>query len=122
MGGSPVELNVGGKTYRVVATADEPTLQRLAAVVDEKLRALSTPGRPIAPQALVLAAMTLAHELEEERVRRRQAESRTREALRRVLDRLDAALEDADAVLKPDSTDGSEPSRPDNASPTPLDG
>jgi cell division protein ZapA len=122
MGGSPVELNVGGKTYRVVATAEEPVLQRLAALVDEKLRDLSGPGRPIAPQAMLLAAMTLAHELEEERTRRRHAERRTRDVLKRVLERIDAALDEADATLKPATTEDSEPTCPDNPSPPPLDG
>jgi cell division protein ZapA len=125
MGGSPVELTVGGQTYRVVATAEEPVLQRLANVVDAKLRKLSGPGRPIAPQAMLLAAMTLAHELEEERARRREVERKAREMLTNVLERIDNALEEAEAAARPgsaapqESTDSPEPTRPDNP-PVPL--
>ncbi len=121
MGASPVELSVGGKTYRVVASADAPELERLAAVVDGKLRDVSGPGRPIAPQAMLLAAMTLAHELEEERARRRRAEERARELLTNVLARIDTALEEADAVLRPTPADA-EPAEAESSGPPPLDG
>jgi hypothetical protein len=56
MAGSPVELKVGGQTYRVVASAEETELKRLADLVDARLRSMSAPGRPISPQALLLAA------------------------------------------------------------------
>ena len=116
MGSSPVELTVGGKTYRVVASEEEAVLQHLAAVVDSKLRDVSRPGRPVAPQAILLVAMTLAHELEEERARRHAVEQRAREMLTSVLQRIDAALEEADAVTKP-SPEPPEPTRPDHPPP-----
>jgi cell division protein ZapA len=99
MSGSPVELRVGGQTYRVVASADEADLRRLADIVDTKLRELTSPGRQLAPQSLLLAAIALAHELEEERERRIKAERRWREKLTTVLARVDAAL-DATADLE----------------------
>jgi len=89
---SPVELKVGGQTYRVLASAEDATLRRLADVVDAKLREHG--GAHVAsPQALVLAAIALAHDLEEERARRASLESRSRKMLRSLLARIDAALD-----------------------------
>jgi cell division protein ZapA len=96
MASSPVELKVGGQTYRVVASAEETELRRLADLVDARLRGVSAPGRPIAPQSLLLAAISLAHELEEERRKRIQVEERSKQMLRTVLTRIDAALEASD--------------------------
>ena len=89
----PVELRVGGQTYRVVATAEEADLHRLADVVDGRLRQLTAPGRSVSPQTLLLAAMSLAHDLEAERGRRMQSEQRAREMLSGLVARIDAALE-----------------------------
>lgn len=93
MSRSPVELRVGGQTYRVVASAGEDELKRLAEHVDVRLRELAGPGRAIAPQSLLLAAISLAHDLEEERAKREALEVRSREMLRSVLQRIDDALE-----------------------------
>lgn len=94
-----VQLRVGGQTYRVVTSASDEELRRLAAVVDQKLAAVVPPGRAVTPQAMLLAAMALAHDLEEERARvdeerARSAElaERTRGAFNRMLERVDAAL------------------------------
>jgi cell division protein ZapA len=91
--GTPVELHVGGQTYRVLASAEESELRRLADIVDDRLRSLTAPGRQVSSQTLVLAAIALAHDLEEERSRRRQVEERSRQMLERLLQRVDAALE-----------------------------
>lgn len=97
MDGRAVQLRVGGQSYRVVSSASEEELQRLADAVSAKVEALSPPpGRTAAPQAVLLAAMALAHELEEERARREAVERRARDMLRRVLVRLDEALESSD--------------------------
>ncbi len=93
----PVELRVGGQTYRVLATAEEADLHRLADVVDDRLRKLTAPGRSVSPQSLLLAALSLAHDLEDERNRRIRSEQRAREMLSGLLSRIDAALE-ADSV------------------------
>ncbi|MBX3183776.1 MAG: cell division protein ZapA [Polyangiaceae bacterium] len=90
---SPVELRVGGETYRVKATATEATLLRLADAVDAKLKAYQG-ARAGTPQALLLAAMSLANDLEEERARRVAAEERAKQMLRTVVARLDALLGD----------------------------
>jgi cell division protein ZapA len=93
----PVELRVGGQTYRVLATAEEADLHRLADVVDDRLRKLTAPGRAVSPQSLLLAALSLAHDLEDERNRRIRSEQRAREMLSSLLARIDSALE-ADSV------------------------
>src|SRR5258708_4087829 len=91
-----VELRVAGQSYRVVSSAPEPELHRLAPVVNERVPKLSPPGRPAAPQALLLAAIALAHDLEDEQAQRRSLERRTRDLLRRMLVRIDDALEPDD--------------------------
>ncbi len=88
-----VDLRVGGQSYRVVSSAAEGDLQRLAASVDAKIAEILPPGRPVPPQALVLAAIALAHDLEAERTKRRALERRSRDMLRRVLVRVEDALE-----------------------------
>jgi cell division protein ZapA len=99
MSKGPVELRVGGQTYRVVATAEEADLHRLADVVDDRLRKLTAPGRAVSPQSLLLAALSLAHDLEDERNRRVRSEQRAREMLSSLLVRIDAALEADSAEL-----------------------
>jgi cell division protein ZapA len=95
----PVELRVGGQTYRVLATAEEADLHRLADVVDDRLRKLTAPGRAVSPQSLLLAALSLAHDLEDERNRRIRSEQRAREMLSSLLARIDSALEADSAEL-----------------------
>jgi cell division protein ZapA len=92
-----VELRVAGQTYRVVSSAPQEDLTRLAAMVETKLSELSPRGRAVAPQAMLLAAMALAHEVESERGQRASLERRTRDVLRRVLVRIDDALEPFEA-------------------------
>ena len=111
MAGSPVELKVGGQTYRVVASAEETELRRLADLVDARLRSMSAPGRPISPQALLLAAISLAHDLEEEKRKRAQLETRSKEMLKSVLARIDAAIEASDEKPEADG-EQSEPPPP----------
>jgi cell division protein ZapA len=88
-----IELTVGGQTYRVVSSAGEAEVQRLAGMVSAKLQELGGPGRTQSSQAMLLAAMALAHEVEAERDRRESIEARTRDVLQRVLVRIDEAIE-----------------------------
>jgi cell division protein ZapA len=105
-----VELRIAGQSYKVVSTAAEPELHRLAETVSAKVAEVTPRGKAVAPQAMLLAAMSLAHELEAERARREELERRTRDLLRRVLVRLDDALdaEDADEEPADDSADAEE--------------
>jgi len=88
---APVELRVGGQTFRVVASANADELERLARIVDGKLRELAL-SSAFHPQSMLLVAMTLAHEVEQERAKRREVEQRSREMLQRLLERVESAM------------------------------
>jgi cell division protein ZapA len=88
-----VEVRIGGQSVRVVSSASDEELRRLAGVVNEKLNEISSASRPGPSQALILAAMALAHDLESERAQREGLERRTRDLMRRLLVRIDDALD-----------------------------
>ena len=90
-----VKLEVAGQSFKVVSTAPEDDLKRLAAAVDAKVAELGPRGKAAPPQAMLMAAIALAHEVEAERARRESVERRTSDVLRRALVRIDTALEDA---------------------------
>jgi cell division protein ZapA len=96
-----VHLQVAGQSYRVVSTSDEAELLRLASAVNNKVAEVVPPGRAAPPQAVLLAALALAHDLEEERAKREALEVRTRDLLRRVLHRIDNAMESDDDEAAP---------------------
>lgn len=93
-----MQLHVAGQSYKVVTTAADDELGRLAAVVESKVSEVTPRGRPVQPQAVLLAALALAHDLEEERSRRESLERRTRDLLRRFLMRIDSALDTSDGL------------------------
>lgn len=95
MDGRPVQLRVAGQSYRVVSSASEEELQRLADAVTAKVEELTPRGKVPTAQSVLLAAIALAHELEEERARRTTLERRARDMLRRVLVRIDDVLDRA---------------------------
>jgi cell division protein ZapA len=92
MAGRTVHLRIGGQTYRVMTSASDEELQKLAAVVDQKIAAVVPPGRMVTPQAMLLAAMALAHDLEVERGRSAEIKAKARGAFSRMIERVDAAL------------------------------
>jgi cell division protein ZapA len=92
MSSEAVELRVAGQTYRVASSATADELEHLAHVVERKLRELS-PSSAYHPQGMLLVAMALAHEVEEERARRVAVERRSREMLSHAIARVDAAIE-----------------------------
>jgi cell division protein ZapA len=100
MGGRTVELTVAGECCRVVTTADEAELHRLAAMVEERLAAVLTPGRPVTTKAMLLAAVALAHELEEQRARADALAGKARDSLTTLLSRVDGAIEQSDAMAR----------------------
>jgi len=79
-----VSIRIGGSTYRVHSSASPEEVQRLADLVDEKLRALNTGNQPASPQSFLLVALSFAHDLDEEKLRRQAAEGEVRELLRRL--------------------------------------
>jgi cell division protein ZapA len=91
MDARPVSLSIAGQSYKVISSASEDELQRLAETVSAKVAEVARDGRAGA-QAVLLAAMALAHELEEERSRRRHVELRAQAILRNVLGRIDDVL------------------------------
>jgi cell division protein ZapA len=93
-----IELKIAGQSYRLASSAPPDELHRLAEIVESKLAEVAPRGRA-QPQALLLAAMALAHDVEAERSQRETLERRTRDVLRRVLVRIDDALEPLDASL-----------------------
>lgn len=92
MGGRPIQLRVAGQSYKVESSAPESDLQRLADTVSAKIDELTPRGKAAHPSAVLLAALALAHELEEERARRTKLERRARDVLASVLGRIDSAL------------------------------
>jgi cell division protein ZapA len=100
MGRAAVEVNVGGQLYRLVASAGEQTLRRYAGVVNERLHDLAGSG-PSHPQAMLLVAMALAHDLEEERARNAELRQQAEDMLRGLLERVNAALDGVDEDGEP---------------------
>lgn len=84
---------MAGETCRVVTTADEEELQRFAAMVEEKLAEVVQPGRPVTTKAMLLAAVALAHDADEQRARADAIAERARDGLSGLLHRVDDALE-----------------------------
>jgi cell division protein ZapA len=106
-GGRQVQLRIGGHTYRVVTSASDDELARLTAMVEEKLALVAPNTRAANPQALLLAALALAHDLQEERSRNADRLARAKSAFGRVLQRVDAAL--ATEGGEPEGTGGEGP-------------
>jgi len=92
MASRSVSVRVGGQNYRISASVEDDELQRLAAVVDDKIMALTPTGRPVSPQAILLAAIALAHEAEEQRERADALAERTQDLCDRILARVDEVL------------------------------
>lgn len=93
MGPRAVQLRVAGQSYKVVSSANEEELRRLAETVSAKIEELTPKGKIATSQSVLLAAIALAHELEEERARRMTLEKRAKDMLRKVLVRIDHALD-----------------------------
>jgi len=100
-----VELRIAGQKVRVVSSADEGELERLALIVSSTLTEVA-PGRAQAPQAMLLAALALAHEADSERRRRESLEGQTRDLLQRLMARIDVTLAGAEAMEVADEVGG----------------
>lgn len=100
--GTPVDVRVGQKTYRVVSSSDQRTLERLAALVDQKLSEIDSRH----PDRLVLAALALAHDLDRVQGEHERLRRRTREQLGSLLTRVDDALDHVDENGEPLPTPG----------------
>jgi cell division protein ZapA len=87
-----VQVRVGGQTYRVVTSATDEELKHLAGIVDEKIAEVVPAGRNVTPQAMLLAAIALAHDLEAERARSSAIAHKARTAYGRMIERVEAVL------------------------------
>lgn len=96
MGNDAVELCVAGQRCRVVTTAEPEELAELAAMVEEKLATILTPGRPVTTQAMLLAAVALAHDAREERARAQAVATQAKSHLHAMLRRVDATLAESE--------------------------
>jgi len=92
MDSRPISLRIAGQSYKVVSSSSEEELQRLAGTVNAKVEEIVPPGKATNGQAVMLAAIALAHELEQERERRVLVESRAKDMLKRVLGQIDEAI------------------------------
>jgi len=100
MSQATVALTIGGQTYRVRSAATEQELRRLAAAVESRLRSVAgSTQSQLPPQALLLVAISLAHDLEHELALRKQIERASQDALQLLLDRIDGTLKNADTIL-----------------------
>jgi cell division protein ZapA (FtsZ GTPase activity inhibitor) len=90
-----VELTIGGRKYRLNATTDAQTLQRLVQLIEDKLGELS-PSQRTHPQAFLLVALALAYELDVERQHAGNSREHTAARLRQLVSRIDSALQHVD--------------------------
>lgn len=109
MGSAPVELRVGGQSYRVLSSASASELKRLAAVVDEKLSQIVPPGRAVTPQAMLLVAIALAHDVEQERERTTRMQERSRGALSELLREVEDTMQVAGELIDARTADARRP-------------
>lgn len=93
MPSGPVEITVGGQSYRVLSDTDPANLRHLAALVDDQITECNPKGRLSPTQALLYAALMLAEQLEEERSNNQHFTSHARSALQNVLLRVDATID-----------------------------
>ncbi len=91
---------VAGKSCRVVTSATDEELQRFALLVEEKLADVLQPGRPLTTKAMLLAAVALAHDVDEQRARADAIAKRAQGALGELLEQVDCALEKSDQAAK----------------------
>jgi cell division protein ZapA len=88
----PHEVRIGGKAYRLVTSAEPDALDRLAKLVDEKLKAIDSRH----PDAILLAALALANDVEALSSQKRALSSKSRAMLESLLARVDGALDHID--------------------------
>jgi hypothetical protein len=95
----PLEIKVGGLSYRLKTDVDPSKLRRLAAIVDEHVSDCNPLGKLSPTQALLYAALTLAEQLDQERTINQTIESTARDSLNQMLYRIDAAIDAVDPFL-----------------------
>jgi cell division protein ZapA len=95
-----VQIEIAGARYRMSSDADETYLQRLADIVNDRVRALGPKAARAASPAQLLAvvALSLAEDLDASERRQEALETKTRQVVGAAIRRIDQRLE-ADAEL-----------------------
>jgi cell division protein ZapA len=89
----PVRVQIFGQTYVIRGELDEAYVQKLAAYVDEKMRAIADATATVDTQKLaVLAALAIADELHSTQKERGDREELLREQAERCLTLVERAL------------------------------
>jgi cell division protein ZapA len=89
----PVKVQIFGQTYAIRGELDEEYVQKLAAYVDEKMRAIADATATVDTQKLaVLAALAIADELHSTQKERGDREDMLREQAERCLTLVERAL------------------------------
>jgi cell division protein ZapA len=92
-----VKIQIFGQTYPIHAELDEEYVQKLAAYVDEKMRAISDMTPTVDTQKVaILAALAIADELHSLRLERGEREELLKEQAERCLTMVERALKQAD--------------------------
>jgi len=92
-----VKIQIFGQTYSVQGDLDEAYVQKLAAYVDEKMRAISDMTPTVDTQKVaILAALAIADELHSLRKERSDREDLLKEQAERCLTLVERALKQAD--------------------------
>ncbi len=94
-----LSLDIGGTRYKVSADADEAHVQRLAAIVNERIKALG-PGasRATPAQKLVIIALGLADDLLQSEARQHSLQQTTRAVIEGTIERIDQRLNTSTAA------------------------
>jgi cell division protein ZapA (FtsZ GTPase activity inhibitor) len=95
-----VTISIAGHAYRLVTSLDKPTLERHAKEIERRLGKLA-PGQQIHPQALLLVALALSHELQEAREAADELRQRASERITDMVRRVDSALDHLDEDAEP---------------------
>jgi cell division protein ZapA len=89
----PVKVQIFGQSYAIRGELDEAYVQKLAAFVDEKMRAIADATATVDTQKLaVLAALAIADELHSTQKERGDREELLREQAERCLTLVERAL------------------------------
>jgi cell division protein ZapA len=90
---APVKVQIFGQTYAIRGELDEAYVQKLAAYVDEKMRAIADATATVDTQKLaVLAALAIADEFHGVQTERSDREELLREQAERCLTLVERAL------------------------------
>jgi cell division protein ZapA len=90
---APVKVQIFGQTYAIRGELDEAYVQKLAAYVDEKMRAIADATATVDTQKIaVLAALAIADELHSTQKQRGDREDILREQAERCLTLVERAL------------------------------